>query len=171
MNLNSMKRFTLRAGALMCGAGILGVLLLSSSGCNKGPKGKSIISGKVTYKNAPVTGGSVSFHASGGATELTSINPDGTYSIGCAPGQAKVTVETESAKATSGEMSKEMENRMKGMPKDKQEEFKKAMEYQQKNSGGVGYVAIPKKYSNKDTTPLSYDIKDGNQTIDIELTD
>jgi hypothetical protein len=61
------------------------------------------VSGKVSYKDQPVTAGNISFHAqqadgTPGPQHTFPINPDGTYSgYDLPPGDMKVTIETESA--------------------------------------------------------------------------
>ncbi|QDV10523.1 hypothetical protein CA51_03720 [Rosistilla oblonga] len=63
---------------------IASALLLSTAGC--GPTGKRIatapVKGKVTYKGAPVTTGTVMFiPTTGGPPATAEIQPDGTYSL------------------------------------------------------------------------------------------
>ncbi|HEV3236490.1 MAG TPA: hypothetical protein VGZ25_05850, partial [Gemmataceae bacterium] len=74
-------------------------LLIASVGCSKGnPNAPAEVSGKVTFKNTPVTAGTVTFYApdNKGVYPIT-IKPDGTYSQVDLPiGEMTITVETES---------------------------------------------------------------------------
>jgi hypothetical protein len=57
------------------------------------------VSGKVTYKGAPLKGGTVGFVDSNGRVMGAALEGDGTYSIKNLPtGEYKVTVETTSIK-------------------------------------------------------------------------
>jgi hypothetical protein len=164
-----MTRRAFRAATVFSCGGLLVVSLLALSGCNKKVgSNKFGVQGKVTYKNAPVTGGALTFHLSDGSFENAVISPDGTYSTQLPAGTAKVTVNTESLKDTNAGMPRDM----KGMSKEMQDKMKEAKEYQQKNAAGGTYVAIPKKYTDKNSTPLSIEVKETReQTIDIPLTD
>jgi hypothetical protein len=89
---------------------VVGVLLgiLATGGCAHKPtprKDRAGISGTVTYKEKPVTGGMVTFTSAKDATETTScvIGADGRYAIGDAPiGETRVTIDTESLKPELG---------------------------------------------------------------------
>jgi len=139
--------------------GVFPVLLtLVAAGCGSG---SGSVSGKVTYKGAPVTGGNLTFIPPAGlATISVPINEDGTYSAAKVPAATvKICVETESIKPKPG-----------GTPK-----------YQPPPgatpppgylSGPVikgVYVKIPDKYANPDTTDLTYTVKSGKQDFTVEL--
>ena len=57
----------------------------------------------MTYKGAPLPGGTVAFHPDKGKPVAAQIQPDGTYSARAVPvGDVVVTVETESVKKAGG---------------------------------------------------------------------
>ncbi len=146
-------------GARRAFSSLLLCALVVAFGCKDGSK-TAIISGKVTYKNAPVTGGTIQFTpAKGGPAIPGIIGADGTYSApGVATGEMIVTVETESAKfAGSGY---DMSKAPAGVDGSKAPEIKK-----------LAYVEVPKKYNDKGSSPLRYEVKGGKETKDFELTD
>src|SRR5437868_4614763 len=76
--------------------GLFAALVLAlAAGCRSSPNpGK--VSGRVTYKGAPLKGGEVLFHSAGQGSYRGSINQDGTYEITDVPvGEMTVTVDTE----------------------------------------------------------------------------
>ena len=79
--------------------------LVLLAGCGKGKKNALSLSGKVTYKGQPVTGGKLTLAPlDGKTTPLTiSISPDGSYMVTPpALGELQVAIETESIKGQSG---------------------------------------------------------------------
>lgn len=154
----------------------LSFFLVISLGCSPSSKTPTTVSGKVTYKGQPVTGGNIAFHPPAGeATQGASgsygfaLNPDGTYiAVGLPAQEMVVTIDTESLNPNKpkAEYSKGKEN-----PGD---EYKKQM----MKRGAVPdvadtskYVAIPKKYADKKTSPLKKTLTGGKNTLDFELTD
>src|SRR5262245_681756 len=74
---------------------VCGLLLLA--GCKRGnPHAPARVTGKVTYKSAPVPGGTITFHAPDGTQYPTNIGPDGSYGVELPAGDLLVSVETES---------------------------------------------------------------------------
>ena len=147
-------------------------LLLLIGGC--GSNGK--VSGKVYYKDKPLTVGMVQFFPEKQGGDFSSpIAPDGSYSIAkLPPGSAKIAVYSNSANpiATMGPMGGgRMAN--KGM-KAAEEQMKKG-----KGEGGdsapspftttKGSGSIPTKYNSPDESGLSVTITGGSQTFDIKL--
>lgn len=138
---------------------VLPVLLLAFViGCGKGNARSSEVSGKVTYKGQPVTGGNMTFFI-GDAGYPVTISPDGTYSVSQLPeGEATVVIDNEQLNPkqpvyggkTGGGMSPVPEGR--GGPK------------------GT-YVALPAKYKNKDKTDLKVPLKTGKQEFNLDLKD
>jgi hypothetical protein len=117
------------------------------------------VSGTVTYKEMPVTGGTVTFYPKEGGAYPTGLDLEGRYTISVPTGEFTVTVETESIN-----------------PK------RKAVAYEGKKGTvgsvpeGVGdftgeYVPIPHKYADKSTSGLTITLSAGNQTKDFPLTD
>jgi hypothetical protein len=140
------------------------LFVVALGGCSgSNTKGNSV-SGKVTYNNAPVTGGTLKFHpAAGGEAVLVTISPNGTFFVeGSVPtGQATVTVETESVnqKGRSPDYTKMGQGR---------EGFKPP----EGGSGAPVYVKIPTKYNDPKTSNLSVEVKKGkNEGMDFDLKD
>jgi hypothetical protein len=133
------------------------VLPLSVAGCG-GSKGS--ITGKVYYKDAPLKGGTVTFVGSDKQSYLAEIQEDGSYSIeNVPPGEAGITVETESLKPPNPYVLKnkppeEMENGYK--PPDFAAQAKR-------------FVPIPGRYSDPDQSGLKYSVKSGKEEHDIKL--
>ena len=161
----------------LCGFGLLAATLV---GCGGGvANAPANISGKVTYKGAPVTGGVVGFFATGteGGGYSATISPDGTYSTSNIPaGEIKVTVETESLNpnikptAYTGGASKGpagtgapgggAPKKMGASPMPGNAVKREAV-----------YVKIPGKYAKKDTTTLKATLKAGSNKVDLDLVD
>jgi len=118
------------------------------------------VSGKVTKKGQPLTAGEVMFTPSGGPEGASGhiatgqIGSDGSYTLttfntgdGAVLGKHKVTV----VARESADLMKM--NELKG--------------------GAIAYKLpkslVPPKYTKVDTTPLTYTVDDGRNTINIEL--
>jgi hypothetical protein len=130
---------------------------LGAAGCGSAAS----VSGKVSYKGAPVKGGTVTFYNASNWTGTSPIGADGSYKIDKVPsGTVKITVETKSAKPNP------MASRMPKPPKDAPVPPGSMYE-----GGGDPdrYVAIPDKYADKEQSGLTYDVKSGSQEHPIEL--
>ncbi|HBI43626.1 MAG TPA: hypothetical protein DDY78_12370 [Planctomycetales bacterium] len=148
---------------------VLPLCLVVVYGCEKAnPNAAASVTGKVTYKGQPVTGGMLMFNPkteAGGVVSPASLNPDGTYSLTEAPsGDFTVTVDTESlnpdkkAQAYPGSGGKEMPSSIPAnAPKATLPEGK--------------YVKIPKKYSDPKESTLTAKLTSGKQTLNFELAD
>ncbi len=121
-------------------------------GCEKEAT-KGTVTGTVTYKNKPVTGGIVYFHVKtdqGVKTSAGQIDGEGNYKASLVPpGKAKVTVDTDHLKPPPGQ--KPVAVNKEGPPQI--------------------YMVIPNRYRNKEKSPLSADIKVGPQTHNFNLVD
>ena len=109
---------------------------------------KSELKGKVTYKGALLNSGSILFQCESGPVENAQIQGDGTYVISGLPkGKAKVsvTVPQPPQPGPDGVITNEP------------------------GTYEPNPVLIPNKYSNVDTSGLTVDIKDAQQTYDIDL--
>jgi Carboxypeptidase regulatory-like domain len=163
-------RRTWRAG-LVSLVGIVAAFV--SGGCGGGGVA-STVSGKVLYKGAPVKGGNVTFVSTEGKiSKSTSINEDGTYQLTDVPvGTFKICVETESFRPqVARTMSKGPGTG--GMPPaysappggSEQTGYKPPVPV----DTSARYVQIPPQYAKTETTDLTYTVKSGQQTHDIEL--
>jgi truncated hemoglobin YjbI len=111
----------------------------------KPPEETGSVKGKATFKGEPLPGGVVTFEAEGGGAVTAKIAEDGTYKAdGLKPGKYAVTVDTELLKPDPAK------------PADPK---------------APKYVAIPEKYRDAKKSGLSYEVKKGEQTYDIELKD
>lgn len=134
---------------ILCTAGL--------AGCG-GMKKKAVVSGKITYKGEALGNGTVVFIGKDGKGGSSPISAEGNYRVNDLPtGSMKITVETTPTES-SGAIN--MPGVADKMPKMTVES----------NSGGPGkYVQIPEQYKKPDQTPLTYDVKSGDQKHDIPL--
>jgi hemoglobin len=113
---------------------------------DKKPAETGNVSGKVTYLGKPLTGGQVGMHSAAGKTYSAAIKEDGSFSLKSVPvGTYKVTVMTQPAAPGAP--------RLPPAPP----------------GGAAKGVAIPVKYSTANTSGLTYEVSEGEQTFDIDL--
>lgn len=171
----------------ICGFALLtGTLILA--GCSR-PVGS--ISGKVTYQNKPLKGGSITFVSNEGRKSVpATIGLDGTYKIdSIAAGTYKVCVDTSNLKPPTGGGPSGYKGGSGGKgfvpgggnkpPPGKGGPPPDAVvpEGYKPSSPADGalaenakrYMKIPDSYKDADKTDLSYTIAGGSQTFDIEL--
>jgi hypothetical protein len=145
-------------------AGLL-LLILPITACEKGTS-TSELSGKVTYKNAPLTMGAVVVRSESGTEETGSINPDGTYVIKKAPrGTLKVRIICTDEEA-SAEFFKAMAGRGKGDPIGPDG---KVWTKGQRIPDASEWSKIPKKYMDFETSGLTVEVKDSKTQKDFPL--
>lgn len=141
----------------------LAVALGAATGCgSKGKKGT--VSGKVTYKDAPLTGGTITLYPEGkeGAPYPIPINADGSFSASGVPtGKMRVSFETESMKKQAGYQTIKPPRGVK-LP-----EMSKP-DLDMPNQGV--YVQIPAKYSKPETSGQTCEITTGKQDLKFDLT-
>jgi hypothetical protein len=147
---------------------MLGLVMAIPMGCGpsggpRPPMGK--VSGKVSYKGAPVPRGTISFSPVRGEKgnqssigAVGTIGSDGTFELttfntgdGAVVGQHTVTISVQDDGAPA----------LKNMPSNPLESVKVA---QQQN-------LIPKIYTDPDKTPLKYTVEPGTNNFDINLKD
>jgi hypothetical protein len=151
---------------------LTGTLLLSLlvCGCNNsgmGPQGQ--VSGKVIYNGKPLPGGQVTFLTAKGYTFNSVIDPEGNYKLQAPVGEAKIVVDNRML-LKSNEPPKLDLRHPPGItppPGVKQDD---AGASSAPAIAGT-YVALPKKYSSPDASGLTYTVKSGTQTYDIDLSD
>jgi len=135
------------------------LILALSIGCAKNANRSAELSGKVTYKGQPVTGGSMTLFVGEGGYPV-GISPDGSYSANQLPeGEATATVTTD---ALSPNKPKYGGGKAGG-----------GMSPPPEGKGGPTgtYVKIPDKYKFKDKSDLKVTLKAGKQQKDFELKD
>lgn len=115
-----------------------------------GCEGRGNVSGKVTYNNKVLQFGQVMFEGKDGGTRQGSIGKDGSYAVqDLAVGDAKVAVNSPNPKSIIIVVKGD----------------KKAEPY----PPVPGWFAIPPKYETMENSGLSYTIKKGENTFDINL--
>ncbi len=149
-------------------------LLVIAGGCG-GSKGK--VSGKVYYKDKPLTVGMVQFFPEKQGGDFSSpIAADGSYSVAkLPPGPAKIAVISNTTNPLSSMAPMMRGPANKGM-KGAEEQMKKS-----KPEGGGGDAgptpfaatkggeSIPTKYNSPDESGLSITVTGGSQSFDIKL--
>jgi len=150
-------------------AALLVVALGVVAGCGKGGK-ETTVSGKVSYKGAPVTGGKIGFTpTAGGVTVDGVIRPDGNYlATDVPPGDVKVTVNTDMVKAAGAAGPMGMDPKMMA----KHGVTPPPVTPKTAEGGGMAtvYVPIPPKYKNPQTTTITKTINKGeNKDVNIDL--
>ncbi len=129
--------------------------------CGCGPSRPEIasVSGQVTYQGKPVTTGRIAFYPENGRRPaMAAIEPDGSYKLttfdskdGALLGKHRVTIK--STRAVGGPPLDGLNRDAKAAPASQPK-----LEW-----------LVPEKYSQKDTTPLTAEVKDGKNTIDFNL--
>ncbi|PQO29194.1 hypothetical protein C5Y96_15720 [Blastopirellula marina] len=109
---------------------------------------KSELKGTVTYKGTPLNSGSILFQCDAGPVESVDIQGDGTYVISGLPkGSAKISVQ----------VSKPPQPGPDGVITNEPGTYE------------PNPVLIPQKYASVDTSGLTVDIQESQQTFDIAL--
>jgi hypothetical protein len=132
--------------------------LICASGCGGGKSAKgNTLTGKVTYRDEPLTGGSITLQSPDGKAQFkATIAPDGGYTIGGATtGEMIVTIETESIKGKTGVSYQAPPGRTApemGMKLEK-------------------YVEIPRSYGDPSSSPLRVTVKKGSNKANFNLNE
>jgi hypothetical protein len=147
-------------------------LFVLAGGCGKGSVGT--LSGKVSYKGQPLTGGTVFFFPEKSKTGnfAAPIKEDGSYKITNLPlGLAKVSIETGGAGGPPPEVLKSMGPMGSRMAAKAMEEKKKMMKDTGRPDVGASAasVSLPEKYADPEKSGISVNVTGGKQTFDISL--
>lgn len=155
---------------LVCCGLSLGLLILSA-GCKGRPRSvqHAEVSGKVLFQGKPLPGGVVNFVAvNGGFANNAFIDENGNYKISAPEGEVRIGVDNRMLQNPG----------LKGERKlDKTASKKKAaVAENQKAQPPAGplkgrYVEIPENYTDPTKSGLTYTVKPGSQTHDIDLPD
>lgn len=140
MNASSFRALS---ASVIC----FGVMLTMGCGATDDKKEtRAVVTGRVTFKGEPVPGGMIFFHVTndqGPQVGTGRIESDGTYKTGLVPiGMAKIAVENETSKPGKSAAT---------------------------TSSPIPYTPLPRKYARPDTSGLTFDVKAGIQTCDIDL--
>lgn len=122
---------------------VLGMVALA--GCGE-EGGGATVTGVVTYKGRPVTEGSISFIPTGTSSAWARIGPDGRYDLQNAKRTERVEPGAYSVVIVAG---------MRDLT----------------GEGPVEELPVPVSVTSRATTPLSYEVKPGENVIDINLDD
>jgi hypothetical protein len=132
-------------------------VVLGAVGCGSSSTGT--VSGKVTYKGAPLKGGTVTF-VNKQQSSLAEIQEDGSYKAEKVPtGDATISVETTSLKPPN-------QMAMKNRPPAGAQGGPKMPDYEAR---AKRYIQIPDKYSDAQQSGLKYTVKSGSQEFEIKL--
>jgi hypothetical protein len=125
-----------------------GLFILTLAGC--GP-GRGTLSGKVSMEGkGPLKYGSVSVVGSDGVAKQGAINSDGTYSVeGIAPGSVKISVNSPDPALSKSHMRKKEDSAPK--------------------VDNAGWFPIPEKYGDPQKSGLTFDLKTGANSYNIDL--
>jgi hypothetical protein len=126
------------------------------------------VSGKVAYKNEPVTGGKMKLYPQGGGPEYPiNLNPDGTFNVGdVPPGTYAVAIDTDSLKNQADPTA------VYKQPVPKGADPSKVNKVEVDTTNLPKYVKIPPKYKDPKTSGLTWEIKKGkNSPKEFDLTD
>ncbi len=160
-----MKSSIFKPGLRRIGGCLSLGLLILLAGCGKARRGEEQgeVSGKVLFQGKPLPGGRVSFvAANGGYANSEIIDENGNYKIKAPVGDVKISVDNSmlERKRFSGG----------GPPKGMHRPRPPGAEAEEKPIKGQ-WVKIPNEYRDPSTSGLSYTVKKGAQTHDIELSD
>jgi hypothetical protein len=135
-------------------------LFVGATGCGS----KGTVTGKISYRDKPVPGGTIFFLTEGKGTFESKIQPDGKYTVENVPaGTVKIYLETESIRPAP---------RPK-MPKPPKDQVPPGAEDNPVYGAPAAnrYVKIPDKYTSPEKSGLTLDVRGGNQDYDIPLKD
>jgi hypothetical protein len=145
--LISGELFMTQRRCALCG--VVMFLSVLATGCgSSGPT----VSGRVTYRGAPLTNGGVMILAPDGSSAYGGIGPDGSYTVRNAPkGPVKVTVSVPAAAQLPRPLAA-------GPPT-----------WPSKRPATSDALAIPRKYGRPDSSGLNWVVEEGSQQHDINL--
>jgi len=142
------------------GVAMAAACALTWTGC--GPKRPETVpvSGRVTYHGKPVAGAHVMFQPEQGRPAVATTGPDGSYRLttfvagdGALLGRHRVTIQA--TRVTGIAQPKSFEEEMRSVGKST---GTRALEW-----------LVPQKYSSLETTPLTAEVKPGENAINFDL--
>jgi hypothetical protein len=140
------------------------IFTLAVLGCGGSNTTINNLEGKITYKGADVTGGSIVFYPASGGPIPGYIKPDGSYiASDIPPGEVTVTIETASVQNTGKAILP---------PGGKMPPGGDAGKYPGANMPTGGKVIqIPAKYADRNKSGLKFTVGKGKVEKNFELTD
>lgn len=148
-------------GSAARGAACLGliVLLLAGTGC--GPR-TGFVTGRVTYRQQPLTQGTVTFFCDDGQIVFGLINKDGIYTIPNVPeGRVRGTVATHPPVPPGFSIHQQLPPSKDAPRLD--------VSPAERRPGGR-YPRIPERFNNPDQSGIEFIVQRGEQTHDITLS-
>ena len=135
---------------------------LAAVGCGSST---GTISGKVSYKGAPLKGGYVTFYTKDKkVTRPGEIQEDGSYKIEKMPtGEALICVDTSTLKPPTQAHNIPTYSPPKG------QQLPPRYKLSNNEEKAKRYVEIPSQYADPDKSKLTYTVKGGSQEYDIKL--
>ena len=154
---------------LSCCCLSLGLLTLTA-GCGRNPRSveHADVSGKVSFQGKPLPGGRIAFvTVKGGFPSSATINEDGTYKISAPIGDVQIGVDNGMLRPMGGGKGPgKGGGPPKGMSHPKPPGANEAKEEPVKGR----FVNIPSEYADPGRSGLTFTVKPGSQTHDIELS-
>ncbi len=149
--------------------GALAILLAACAmtGCSKTAK----VTGKVTFAGKPLLAGRVSFTGPGNVADTADIE-DGVYTMAKAPvGLCKIAVDTAFLKPPPGGQTPTGPANQPNLPPEGREKLKDKSNDSADKFAEMAkkYTEIPIEYSVPDQSKITYTVKGGSQTFDIDL--
>jgi hypothetical protein len=156
-----------RALTVARGLLVVGLSVGVACGCGGAGSGTGQVTGKVSYQGKPLSVGTVAFFGSNNRVANSLILPDGTYTITNAPmGEVKISVETPPQPTSGGSGGPP-----KGMMMDPAKFGVKNPDAKKTAMGGQleKHVVVPDKYKDAQKSGLTYTVKAGEQTHNIDI--
>jgi hypothetical protein len=136
-------------------AGVMALVMLAAVGC---AAGRGDVSGKVTYKGKALVSGTVQLEAADKTLMQANIGNDGSYSIPGVPlGEARVAV------SSTNPQGPDSQPLVRGERGDRQPTTPKAA------PPVAGWFPISSEYGDINKSRLTYTVKKGPNTYDIDL--
>lgn len=146
----------------LLGVGVIGMLLL---GC--GSRGMGQVKGKVTVGGTPINNGTIMFYPADGPGAVGEIGQDGSYTLrthkpgdGAVVGTHKVAIHATSVGPGTLEAPKSLDDELRDPAAGKP--VKNLV------PGKITWL-IPEKYSTPNESPLTAEVKAGQNTIDFDI--
>jgi hypothetical protein len=119
-------------------------LVLALAWCGCGPSARpGQLTGKVRFRGKELSSGTVTFLGADGQTRSAAIAENGIYKVaGVAPGTARVAVESH-PRLPPG--------------------------FVEPSAGDPGTIKLPPHYTKPETSGLTYEVKGGQETFDIDI--
>ena len=133
-------------------------------GC--GSRGMGQVKGKVTVGGVPVTSGAIMFYPAEGPGAVGDIGADGTYTLrthkpgdGAVVGSHKVAIHSTGVGPGSMQEPKSLDDELRGSPGNSAKILV---------PGKITWI-VPEKYSTPQESPLTAEVKSGQNTIDFDI--